>query len=349
MANKINQPISYSDAGVSIKRGNALVERIKHLAKSTDRAGSMGSIGGFGGLFDLSELNYKNPVLVSGSDGVGTKLKLAIESNQHDGIGVDLVAMCVNDLLVLGAEPLFFLDYYSTGELDVDVAESIIKGIVQGCSSADCALIGGETAEMPGMYHGKDYDLAGFCVGIVEKNKIIDGSNIKSGDAVISLGSSGVHSNGFSLIRKILSETNTTITDQIGGGRLVDTLLEPTRIYVKPVRKLLKNSNVNGIVHITGGGLIDNIPRILPKNVQVNVDTSTWDWPEIFQWLQKSGNVSTVEMYTVFNCGIGMILIVDTSVCDEVIELLSQQGENAWKLGEVNIREDSDSPQVTFA
>jgi len=349
MANKINQPISYSDAGVSIERGNALIERIKYHAKSTDRTGSMGSIGGFGGLFDLSELNYKNPVLVSGADGVGTKLKLAIESNQHDGIGVDLVAMCVNDLLVLGAEPLFFLDYYATGELDMNVAESIIKGIVQGCNSADCALIGGETAEMPGMYHGNDYDLAGFCVGIVEKNKIIDGSNIKSGDAVIALGSSGAHSNGYSLIRKILSETKTALTDQIGGGRLVDILLEPTRIYVKPVRKLLENTNINGIAHITGGGLIENIPRILPINVQVNVDTSTWDWPEIFQWLQKSGNVSIVEMYTAFNCGIGMALIVDTSVSDEVIEFLSQHGENAWKLGEVNNRKDADSPRVTFA
>ena len=340
---------SYADAGVNIHHGNELVGRIKKLVGDTRRNGVIGEIGGFGGLFDLSELNYKNPVLVSGTDGVGTKLKLAIDTNQHGGIGIDLVAMCVNDLLVLGAEPLFFLDYYATSKLDIDVAESIIRGIVKGCNLADCALIGGETAEMPGMYHGKDYDLVGFCVGIVEKNRILDGSKIKTGDAVIGLSSSGAHSNGYSLIRKILSDTNSLLTDQFDGRQLLDTLLEPTRIYVKPVRNILENSIVNGIVHITGGGLIENIPRVLPKDVQVNVDTSTWAWPEVFQWLQKSGKISATEMYTVFNCGIGLVLIVDISARDEVIDYLNQHGENAWQLGNVSSREDTNSPQVTFA
>jgi phosphoribosylformylglycinamidine cyclo-ligase len=280
---------------------------------------------------------------------VGTKLKLAIEQNKHDTIGIDLVAMCVNDLLVLGAEPLFFLDYFSTGQLDVDVAESIITGIVKGCNLAGCALIGGETAEMPGMYHGKDYDLAGFCVGIVEKDKIIDGSNISSGDAVIALGSSGVHSNGYSLIRKVISDSGTDISGQFGSVTLQEILLEPTRIYINPVRDLLMKLPVKGISHITGGGLVENLPRILPPQTQISIDTNSWVWPDIFKWLQTTGNISDIEMYTVFNCGIGLILVVDNNDCKEVIDFLINQGEHAWQLGTVNTHDNMDTPQVIFS
>jgi phosphoribosylformylglycinamidine cyclo-ligase len=349
MTNSNIPKTSYADAGVNIHHGNELVNRIKKLVGSTNRSGVMGTIGGFGGLFDLSKLSYKNPVLVSGTDGVGTKLKLAIELNKHDGIGIDLVAMCVNDLLVLGAEPLFFLDYFATGRLDVDVAESIITGIVKGCNSAGCALIGGETAEMPGMYHGKDYDLAGFCVGIVEKDKIIDGTKISSGDAVIALGSSGTHSNGYSLIRKIISDSGTALTEKLGSTPLQDILLEPTRIYVNPVRKLLNSIPIKGISHITGGGLVENLPRILPQDSQISINTATWEWPEIFKWLQNMGNISEIEMYTVFNCGIGLVLIVDSNDCDEVINFLINEGENAWLVGTVQDRSNMDCNQVIFS
>ena len=341
--------MNYADAGVNIQHGNELVRRIKKLVGPSRRNGVMGSIGGFGGLFDLSELNYKNPVLVSGTDGVGTKLKLAIDTNKHDGIGIDLVAMCVNDLLVLGAEPLFFLDYYATSQLDVDVAESVIAGIVKGCNIAGCALIGGETAELPGIYHGKDYDLAGFCIGIVEKANIIDGKGIKPGDAVIGLASSGVHSNGFSLIRKIINDTKSSLTQKLGTRQLQDVLLEPTRIYVEVVRKLLDITPVKGIVHITGGGLIENIPRVLPAEVQVNIDRRTWEWPAVFKWLQDAGNISETEMYTVFNCGVGMVLIVDSPTALEVIEYFNNNGEVCWQMGTVSQREKVDSSQVTFA
>jgi phosphoribosylformylglycinamidine cyclo-ligase len=349
MTNSKNPQLNYADAGVNIHQGNELVKRIKPLVASTNRSGVMGTIGGFGGLFDLSELPYKNPVLVSGTDGVGTKLKLAIEQNKHDTIGIDLVAMCVNDLLVLGAEPLFFLDYFATGQLDVDVAESIIGGIVKGCNIAGCALIGGETAEMPGMYHGKDYDLAGFCVGIVEKDKIIDGTNIKSGDAVIALSSSGIHSNGYSLVRKIISDSGTDISEQLGSATLQEILLEPTRIYINPVRELLKSITIKGISHITGGGFVENLPRILPQQTQISIDTNSWAWPDIFKWLQNTGNIADMEMYSVFNCGIGLILIVDNNDCTEVIDILIKQGEHAWQIGNVKKHDNTNTPQVIFS
>ena len=346
MTQKKPVQLRYADAGVSIPRGNELVRRIKNLVKSTDRPEVMGSIGGFGALFDISRLSYRQPVLVSGTDGVGTKLKLAIETNKHDSIGIDLVAMCVNDLLVQGAEPLFFLDYYASGRLDVDVAESVIKGIAAGCRMAGCALVGGETAEMPGMYHDNDYDLAGFCVGIVEKDGIIDGGTIKSGDAVIALASSGAHSNGYSLIRKILAETDIRLTEKLGTRNLVDVLLEPTRIYVKPVRELFKQVKVKGIAHITGGGLIENIPRILPDDVQININTRSWEWPELFKWLQSAGNVDTTEMYTTFNCGIGLVLAVDQADCRRAIDILKQQGEQVWELGNISRRKIPDTAVI---
>jgi phosphoribosylformylglycinamidine cyclo-ligase len=309
----------------------------------------MGSIGGFGGLFDLSALSYRNPVLVSGTDGVGTKLKLAIEAGKHDTIGIDLVAMCVNDLLVQGAEPLFFLDYYASGKLDVNVAESVIEGIARGCRLSGCALIGGETAEMPGMYQGNDYDLAGFCVGIVEKDAIIDGSTIQAGDTAICIASSGAHSNGYSLIRKVLAESGVALTEKLGTRTLIETLLEPTRIYVKPVHELLRQVKVKGMAHITGGGLIENIPRVLPEDVQININSDSWEWPELFNWLQRAGNIDTSEMYTAFNCGVGLVLIVNQADADQAINLLTQQGETAWRLGDICKRSDAGSAQVIFS
>ncbi|MEX2354129.1 MAG: phosphoribosylformylglycinamidine cyclo-ligase [Gammaproteobacteria bacterium] len=335
MTPKKPEKLSYADAGVSISRGNELVKRIKKHVKSTDRPGVMGSFGGFGGLFDISSLSYRNPVLVAGTDGVGTKLKLATESGIHDTIGIDLVAMCVNDLLVQGAEPLFFLDYYASGRLDVDVAEAVIKGIAAGCKQAGCALIGGETAEMPGMYQANDYDLAGFCVGIVEKDEIIDGSTIADGDVAIGLASSGAHSNGYSLIRRILSATGAGFSEKLGDRSLIETLLEPTRIYIRPVRTLLQQVQVKGIAHITGGGLIENIPRILPEQVQINIDSGSWEWPELFKWLQEKGNIDTTEMHTTFNCGIGLVLVVDQKDADAAVRVLQDQGENAWRMGNI--------------
>lgn len=345
MKDKITAHTSYADAGVNIGHGNQLVDRIKHLVRSTHRDGVMGNIGGFGGLFDLSETGYKKPVLVSGTDGVGTKLKLAIETGRHDGIGIDLVAMCVNDLLVLGAEPLFFLDYYASGKLDVETAETIIGGIVKGCTMSGCALIGGETAEMPGMYHGQDYDLAGFCVGIVEKDRIIDGSGIVEGDTVIAVASSGAHSNGYSLIRKVVSDSATPLDFMLDGRPLGDILLEPTRIYVKPVLDLLSHTAVKGIAHITGGGLIENLPRVLPDNIALEIDTGSWQWPELFGWLQSTGNITETEMYTVFNCGIGLVMVVAEADADTVIKHLSDHGEHAWKLGKA-VRRKADTPTV---
>ena len=338
--------LNYEDAGVSIPRGNELVRRIKPLIRSTDRLGVMGNIGGFGALFDISSLSYKNPVLVAGTDGVGTKLKLAIETGRHDTIGIDLVAMCVNDLLVQGAEPLFFLDYYASGHLDVDVAESVIKGIVAGCRMAGCALVGGETAEMPGMYHANDYDLAGFCVGIVDKDKIIDGSSITAGDTVIALASSGAHSNGYSLIRKVLSASSANLDGQFGSRKLIDVLLEPTRIYVKPVRELFKKIPVKGIAHITGGGLTENIPRVLPDEVQININTASWQWPELFRWLQKEGNIDIPEMHLTFNCGVGMVIVVDRKDCQSAIDILTDQGETVWEFGTISKRANAEIPVI---
>nr|WP_275660067.1 phosphoribosylformylglycinamidine cyclo-ligase [Providencia huaxiensis] len=327
--------LSYKDAGVDIDAGNALVERIKGVVKETRRPEVMGGLGGFGALCSLPQ-KYREPVLVSGTDGVGTKLRLAMDLKRHDSIGIDLVAMCVNDLIVQGAEPLFFLDYYATGKLDVDTAASVITGIAEGCKQSGCALVGGETAEMPGMYHGEDYDVAGFCVGVVERSEIIDGSKVSAGDALIALASSGPHSNGYSLVRKILevSQTNPEET-QLDGKPLADHLLEPTRIYVKNVLELIANSDIHAIAHITGGGFWENIPRVLPDNTQAIIDGSSWQWPAVFNWLQQAGDVSTHEMYRTFNCGVGIIIALPQQEVANALALLNKLGENAWQIGTI--------------
>ncbi|EPG7576913.1 phosphoribosylformylglycinamidine cyclo-ligase [Providencia rettgeri] len=327
--------LSYKDAGVDIDAGNALVERIKGVVKETRRPEVMGGLGGFGALCSLPQ-KYREPVLVSGTDGVGTKLRLAMDLKRHDSIGIDLVAMCVNDLIVQGAEPLFFLDYYATGKLDVDTAASVITGIAEGCKQSGCALVGGETAEMPGMYHGEDYDVAGFCVGVVERSEIIDGSKVSAGDALIALASSGPHSNGYSLVRKILevSQTNPEET-QLDGKPLADHLLEPTRIYVKNVLELIANSDIHAIAHITGGGFWENIPRVLPENTQAIIDGSSWQWPAVFNWLQQAGDVSTHEMYRTFNCGVGIIIALPQQEVENALALLNKLGENAWQIGTI--------------
>ncbi|EMG6525908.1 MULTISPECIES: phosphoribosylformylglycinamidine cyclo-ligase [Providencia] len=327
--------LSYKDAGVDIDAGNALVERIKGVVKETRRPEVMGGLGGFGALCSLPQ-KYREPVLVSGTDGVGTKLRLAMDLKRHDSIGIDLVAMCVNDLIVQGAEPLFFLDYYATGKLDVDTAASVITGIAEGCKQSGCALVGGETAEMPGMYNGEDYDVAGFCVGVVERSEIIDGSKVSAGDALIALASSGPHSNGYSLVRKILevSQTNPEET-QLDGKPLADHLLEPTRIYVKNVLELIANSDIHAIAHITGGGFWENIPRVLPDNTQAIIDGSSWQWPAVFNWLQQAGDVSTHEMYRTFNCGVGIIIALPQQEVENALALLNKLGENAWQIGTI--------------
>ncbi|GAB1440226.1 phosphoribosylformylglycinamidine cyclo-ligase [Providencia sp.] len=328
--------LSYKDAGVDIDAGNALVERIKGVVKETRRPEVMGGLGGFGALCSLPQ-KYREPVLVSGTDGVGTKLRLAMDLKRHDTIGIDLVAMCVNDLIVQGAEPLFFLDYYATGKLDVDTAASVITGIAEGCKQSGCALVGGETAEMPGMYHGEDYDVAGFCVGVVERSEIIDGSKVRAGDALIALASSGPHSNGYSLVRKILevSQTNPETT-QLAGKSLADHLLEPTRIYVKNVLELIASNEIHAIAHITGGGFWENIPRVLPDNTQAIIDDNSWQWPPVFGWLQQAGDVSTHEMYRTFNCGVGIIIALPQTEVDAALALLTKLGENAWQIGTIS-------------
>ena len=331
-----NRVTSYNDAGVSIDRGNELVERIKPVVTATARPGVMGGLGGFGALFDIAGLGYRHPVLVSGTDGVGTKIKLAEATGKHDTIGIDLVAMCANDLLVQGAEPLFFLDYYVCERLDVDIAEQVIRGITRGCELAGCALVGGETAEHPGAFPPGEYDLAGFCVGIVEKDRIIDGSGINAGDGLIGLASSGAHSNGYSLIRKVLKDSGTTLTDVFENSTFAQVLLEPTRIYVKPVLKLLEQVPLKGIAHITGGGLLENLPRILPQGLTADIDCTAWQRPAIFNWLQTTGNISPLEMYRTFNCGVGMILVTEQDRVHSTIELLKAQGEEAWQIGQVN-------------
>ncbi len=320
--------LTYQDAGVDINKGNDLIEKIKPIAKSTARKGVLAGLGGFGAMFELPINKYKNPVLISGTDGVGTKLKVAEMLNKHDTIGIDLVAMCVNDLIVQGAEPLFFLDYYATGKLNTDIAVSVISGIGEGCKQSGCALIGGETAEMPGMYAGEDYDLAGFCVGIAEKEAVIDGSKVKNGDHIIALGSSGPHSNGYSLIRKVLERTEPTDAQ-------LQQLIEPTKIYVKSVLSLLKQHTVHAISHITGGGLLENIPRVLPDDLAAKLDNTSWELPEIFQFLQNTGNIELTEMYRVFNCGVGMILILSAKESADAIKHLEAQGEKAWLIGEI--------------
>ncbi len=338
MTSRGRTPITYADAGVSIDNGELLVDRIKPAVARTRRAGSMGGLGGFGALFDLKATGYRDPILVSGTDGVGTKVKLAIDSGCHDGIGVDLVAMCVNDLLVQGAEPLFFLDYFACSKLDVGIAGRVVNSIARGCELAGCALVGGETAEMPGFYQPGDYDLAGFAVGAVERDGVIDGSSIRAGDAILALASSGIHANGFSLVRRLLSDTRTALDARLGDHSFAEVLLEPTRIYVRPVLKLIGKVEVRGIAHITGGGLIGNVPRVLPANLTAQFDTASWQWPEIFRWLQQVGSVETREMYRTFNCGIGLILIVDAAEADTALAILAEQGETAWRAGTVRAR-----------
>ncbi|MFZ7164258.1 phosphoribosylformylglycinamidine cyclo-ligase [Avibacterium avium] len=329
------QSLSYKDAGVDINAGNALVEKIKADVKRTTRPEVIGGLGGFGALCALPS-KYKEPILVSGTDGVGTKLRLAIDLNKHDTIGIDLVAMCVNDLVVQGAEPLFFLDYYATGKLDVDVAANVIKGIANGCEQAGCALVGGETAEMPGMYHQGDYDLAGFCVGVVEKSEIIDGSQVKVGDALIALGSSGAHSNGYSLIRKVIERSGIDpASAELDGKPFADQVLAPTKIYVKSILQLIKHVPVHAISHLTGGGFWENIPRVLPHNVKAVIDESSWQWPAIFNWLQEQGNIDRYEMYRTFNCGVGMIIALPQDQVETALALLQQAGENAWQIGRI--------------
>jgi len=340
--------LSYKDAGVDIDAGNALVDRIKGVVKKTRRPEVMGGLGGFGALCALPQ-KYREPILVSGTDGVGTKLRLAMDLKRHDTIGIDLVAMCVNDLVVQGAEPLFFLDYYATGKLDVETAASVITGIAEGCSQSGCALVGGETAEMPGMYHGDDYDVAGFCVGVVEKDDIIDGSKVADGDVLIALGSSGPHSNGYSLVRKILEVSHTDPdTTQLEGKSLADHLLAPTRIYVKNILSLIEQVDVHAIAHLTGGGFWENIPRVLPDNTQAVLSESSWEWPAVFGWMQQAGNVSRVEMSRTFNCGVGMVIALSPADADRAVQLMTDAGEKAWKIGVIKAS-DSDERVVINA
>jgi phosphoribosylformylglycinamidine cyclo-ligase len=328
-------PVTYREAGVDIDAGEELVERIKPRVKRSMRREVLGGIGGFGALVEVPLDRYRKPVLVSGTDGVGTKLRLAIDTRRHDTVGIDLVAMCVNDVIVQGAEPLFFLDYFATGKLDVDVGERLIGGIVEGCVQAGCALVGGETAEMPGMYHGADYDLAGFCVGIVEKEAIIDGSATRVGDVVLGLPSSGPHSNGFSLIRKILQLAGADLDAALDGASLVDRLMAPTRIYVKPLLRLIAELPVHGLAHITGGGLVENIPRVLPDGLEVILERKSWPRQAVFDWLQSQGQVADAEMYRVFNCGIGMTVQVAASNADRAVRILRDAGTEALVIGEV--------------
>ncbi len=339
--------LSYRDAGVDIDAGNQLIDVIKPIAARTRRPGVIAGLGGFGAMFELPTERYKQPVLVSGTDGVGTKLKLAMEVGKHDTIGIDLVAMCVNDLIVQGAEPLFFLDYYATGKLSIDTAAAVVNGIGTGCEQAGCALIGGETAEMPGMYDGEDYDLAGFCVGVVEKADIIDGSKVKAGDVIIGLAASGPHSNGYSLIRKIIDVSGARLKDRFGDSTLGETLLIPTRIYIKPLLALIKTVDIHSLAHITGGGLLENLPRVLPQNCQATLLTHAWERPAIFDWLQKQGNVEHEEMHRTFNCGIGMTVIVDAEDLDETLECLRHHGETAWHIGTISAA-DGNSQQIVI-
>ncbi|AZR82237.1 MULTISPECIES: phosphoribosylformylglycinamidine cyclo-ligase [Piscirickettsiaceae] len=340
--------ISYKDAGVDIDAGNALVEAIKPIAKATSRPEVSTSLGGFGALFELPMDKYKNPLLVSGTDGVGTKLRLAIESGKHDQVGIDLVAMCVNDLIVQGAEPLFFLDYYATGKLDIYTARDVVAGIGEGCQQSGCALIGGETAEMPGMYPDGDYDLAGFCVGIVEKADLIDGRKVKAGDVLLGLASSGPHSNGYSLIRKIIDVNAADLSQDCGGQPLIDALMAPTRIYVKPILELMKHIDIHAISHITGGGLLENLPRVMPENTQAKIDTQSWERPAVFDWIQEKGNVDFHEMHRTLNCGIGLVVVVSADDKQKAIDTLTAQGETVSVIGTIEAS-DSETPVVELA
>ncbi len=334
MSTQSDRPsLNYKDAGVNIDAGNALVERIKGISKRTRRPEVLGGLGGFGALCEIPA-GYKQPVLVSGTDGVGTKLRLAMQMGIHDTIGIDLVAMCVNDLIVTGAEPLFFLDYYATGALCVDTAVAVVEGIGRGCELAGCALVGGETAEMPGMYKGEDYDLAGFCVGVVEKANIIDGSSVAAGDALIGIASSGPHSNGYSLIRKILDVSGADLKQTLGDSTLGEALLAPTTIYVKAMLDLFAKVPVKALSHITGGGLLENIPRVLPDDCNAQIDTNSWQMPAVFNWLQDRGNVASEEMYRTFNCGVGMVLCVAQADVELTLGHMNSAGHSAWKIGQ---------------
>jgi phosphoribosylformylglycinamidine cyclo-ligase len=328
-------PLTYRDAGVDIDAGDALVERIKPHVRRTLRPEVLGGIGGFGSLVEIPPGRWRRPVLVAGTDGVGTKLRLAIDTGRHDGIGIDLVAMCVNDVVVQGAEPLFFLDYYATGKLDVDVAERVIAGIARGCEQAGCALVGGETAEMPGMYAADDYDLAGFCVGVVERERIIDGTATRAGDVVIGLASSGPHSNGYSLIRRLVERAGADEQTQLEGEPLFDLLLQPTRIYVKPVLALIEALPVHGIAHITGGGLTDNLPRVLPTGLAARLEAAAWHRGPVWDWIQRTGQIEDAEMHRTFNCGVGMTLQVPAAAADEAIARLTAAGVTATVIGEI--------------
>ncbi len=338
--------LSYRDAGVDIDAGNSLIEQIKPLAASTKRPGVMAGLGGFGALFELPLDRYREPVLVSGTDGVGTKLKLAMDMGRHDSIGIDLVAMCVNDLIVQGAEPLFFLDYYATGKLDVDAATAVVKGIADGCCQAGAALVGGETAEMPGMYQGNDYDLAGFCVGVVEKSKIIDGSKVKAGDVLLGLASSGPHSNGYSLVRKVIETCQADLNQPFDGATLGERLLEPTRIYIKPLLNLLTDIEVHAMAHITGGGLLENLPRVMPANTCAHIDATSWKTPAVFDWLQQQGNINDEEMYRTFNCGLGMVLVVDAADADKTLAQLQADKVDASQIGQIEACAENDQQVI---
>ena len=342
--NHKTQGLTYKDAGVDIDAGNALVDRIKDISKATRRPEVLGGLGGFGALCEIPE-GYRSPVLVSGTDGVGTKLRLAMQLGRHDTIGIDLVAMCSNDIAVVGAEPLVFLDYYATGKLNIDIAADVIAGIGKGCELAGAALVGGETAEMPGMYEGDDYDLAGFCVGVVEKNQIIDGHKVAPGDKIIAISSSGPHSNGYSLIRKIIEITDADLTQPCGHTTLAEALMAPTRIYNKPLLALQREIKPHTLAHITGGGLLENIPRVLPSGCSAVLDKQSWELPPVFQWLSDAGGVAESEMHRTFNCGIGMTLIVGDSKAEAAMQLLHEYGLTCWELGEVR----AGSGDVEFA
>lgn len=340
-------PVTYKDAGVDIDAGNALVERIKGVAKRTSRPEVLGGLGGFGALCQIPA-GYREPLLVSGTDGVGTKLRLAMNLERHDTIGIDLVAMCVNDLLVCGAEPLFFLDYYATGKLNVDVAAKVVTGIGDGCEQAGCALVGGETAEMPGMYEGEDYDLAGFCVGIVEKSEVLDGSKVKAGDILLGLASSGPHSNGYSLIRKLLEISGESLDMPLSDGQpLADALMAPTRIYIKSLLPLIRsNAGIHALSHITGGGLYENIPRVLPDDCKASLDLTNYKRPAVFDWLQSVGRVPEKEMYRTLNCGIGMVLAVDASQAASLTKALEAAGETVFQLGQITPRQPDEETVI---
>lgn len=338
----MSQSLSYRDAGVDIDAGDSLVEKIKPYAKRTMRPEVLGDLGGFGALVEISQ-KYRQPVLVSGTDGVGTKLKLAFDWNKHDTIGIDLVAMSVNDILVQGAEPLFFLDYFACGKLDVERAASVIKGIAVGCEQSGCALIGGETAEMPGMYPDGEYDLAGFAVGVVEKDQIITGRDIVAGDVILGLASNGIHSNGYSLVRKIIDHAQPNLDAELTPSQtLREAILAPTRLYVKPILAALKQFTIKGMAHITGGGITENVPRILPNNTVANINTDSWSLPKLFQWLQQTGQVQMQEMYRTFNCGIGMVIIVDAKEATTIQQFLQQQGEAVYQIGTVQARQGNE-------